>query len=323
MWVAPISKFSAGGMFSNTLTNIRVANNYIANFYNYGILLGLCSNSEVSNNVLEDFTRNGIVIAYNIFTGEGSCDNNLVRGNVVRFTRPDDGFAHEGIAIWVGSNNTITQNTIENAVYPSNAGYPDYAGTYGIDLFFTSNCTVSQNAIKSLGQPLSFGLYLEVEPSFNNVYGNDFSNSTATFAQVYAEGNGNTFMNNNYGPLDLTSIDPNTGLPTAIAGFWIRGNGNTMTNENFLGLYPGVYAIPPTPPVPCVLLEEGTSGNVITALKNGQVLNGSVKCTQIKDLGTNSIPGLESCANMPYGNLQALKARIEAMHAAPQNKRNF
>jgi hypothetical protein len=94
----------------------------------------------------------------------------------------------------------------------------------------------------------------------------------------------NEFKNNDYGIVDLSS---------GPAGFIIHGDGNKLVNENFWGGYPGL------PDVPCLWLSEGTQGNTVTALKNGQNLQGMDLCYQILNEGNNYISGYDKCQNVP------------------------
>ncbi len=106
------------------------------------------------------------------------------------------------------------------------------------------------------------------------------------------------------------------------AGALVFGAHHSLTNENFWGEYKGlVYTngvLDAENSQPCIYLAPGSSYVSVTALKNGQVINGIAKCNQLLDMNrqlygttTNIVPGLESCSRMDVAGLQALKTRIE------------
>jgi hypothetical protein len=136
---------------------------------------------------------------------------------------------------------------------------------------------------------------------------NDCRSFNAYFAQSLIYGSNNTFKNNEFGPLDHD---------LGFAGSLIRGNSNLLVNENFWGNYPGIYG---TPPIPCLKLEGDY--NTVTALKNGQALQGFDICTQIFISGNNSdIKGSEKCDAVPEHVITDMIAREEAFNQKQKEK---
>ncbi|MBW2965029.1 hypothetical protein KY363_06235, partial [Candidatus Woesearchaeota archaeon] len=161
-------------------------------------------------------------------------------------------------------------------------------------------------------------------PSNNRFANNDLKGFKASIAQAGLRQSWNanyaivspsstTLTNNNYGEL----------AEGGKAGAVIDGSGHKLTNENFWGVYPGLV-IPPESSQPCLYLTENSSNVTVTALKNGQVINGITVCNQIVDMNvemsgatTNLIAGIEKCDRIDYQSLQVLKDRIEGAHQAP------
>jgi hypothetical protein len=83
-------------------------------------------------------------------------------------------------------------------------------------------------------------------------------------------------------------------------------------NEGFWGDYPGINA---TPPLPCVWFAAGSTGNTVSALKDGQALQGFDICTQIYNAINpafnqfNIINGYERCKSVPQGVIDAIAIR--------------
>jgi hypothetical protein len=220
-------------------------------------------------------------------------------------------------------NNKITYNNSEILYQP---WFPVGAhlfeeGAIALGFIFTPSsvpltATVTGNEILGNGNAAIYDTGRLVNSSITQ---NDCKGFVAWMAQVSTRGSNNTFKNNDYGPLDLSA---------GIAGAWIEGDNNTFTNENFWGNYPGIYG---TPQVPCMRVDG--ENNTITALKNGQALQGFDVCTQIIDTtdfaydggsgrwydptpdaytGLNNINGYQKCVSVPQDVINQMMAREAA-----------
>ena len=198
----------------------------------------------------------------------------------------------------VGFGNFFDQGVpsllVDNNYVEADGCHGAYGAALGTAHGNGSNATFSNNTVKTVGEPsdraLSFIPSGGTGP-FNTanvqVLRNDFSETTAKYAQVVVDGptlSDSLFSNNDYGPVVLS---------TAPAGFIMKGHGNFLVNENFPGNYPGL------PGVPCLWMTSQSYGNTVTALKNGQNLQGMDLCYQILNEGDNTVPGYERCGAVP------------------------
>lgn len=123
---------------------------------------------------------------------------------------------------------------------------------------------------------------------------NDLGGFSAGEYQVYldAYSEKNELKNNDYGP-------------AGGAGTYVQGNNNGFENENFWGDYPGTMDLdgdPLNPAVPCMWFASGAVGNVVSAFKNGQALQGFDLCTKIyfeEQPALNTVHGYEKCIVVP------------------------
>jgi hypothetical protein len=128
-------------------------------------------------------------------------------------------------------------------------------------------------------------------------HSNNLVNLVARRSQVFigTQCPGNQFTNNDYGA-DLEG--GGVGIPatvppvTPLAGIVVDGNNNQLVNELFWGDY-GVAANGSG--LPCIWLRTLSSGNRVTALKQGNPPYGADVCLQVRDEGSNDVPGLERC----------------------------
>lgn len=140
--------------------------------------------------------------------------------------------------------------------------------------------------------------------------GIDFRNLTATLAQVYMDSgvHSNEFKNNVYG-----SVGRN-----AMAGIWCLGNDNDFVTNDYTKSHLLGWDKSPNQ-VPCILLDEGTSGNLVDEY---MFPPGTTVCNQVLDLtddlyipgytGTNDIPTLNDCT-YPSNIHPYLEQMIEAI----------
>jgi hypothetical protein len=215
---------------------------------------------------------------------------------------------------WVVSNNELTHNW--NHPYNQNG--------LGIFLEDSSNNTIRDNKLVANGTyPINVGIILisyNSTSAYNSVLSNDLRDLNAANQvglDIVTEGDPkvlphhNTFMNNDYGPVTSDSNG------TYYGGIWVLGIDNTFTNENFWGNYSGINT---DPMVPCIVLDEyewdgvlyQSAGNKITALKEGQALQGFDLCGQVLDvtgLNTDTIPGYGRCQNVPQHVLDSFYQR--------------
>ena len=200
------------------------------------------------------------------------------------------------------------------------------ASINGLALAGVSNAVVRSNAVR--GRVFSNGLFVTSVSPFvltnNSIKANNLRELEAGLSQAFLDvgANLNQLMNNDYGPV-AGQVIAGIFFP-GLAGAYIRGSHNNIfVNENFWGHYPGIYA---TPPRPCVWFAAGSSGNVVSAFKSGQALQGFDICTQVYNAvnpelnQSNIINGYGKCTSVPQAVLDAMAAR-EAEFIAKQKQR--
>ena len=149
---------------------------------------------------------------------------------------------------------------------------------------------------------------------------NDLKGFTGGLSQLFidADSRANLFKNNDYGSTGAYHYDEGQGgmvFHLGLAGAYVRhGFSNTFVNENFWGNYPGTRdaqgnSLPITQVMPCMWFAGGSSGNTVSALKNGQALQGFDVCTQIYlSVGSedNIINGYDKCGAVPQSVMTAM-----------------
>ncbi|MCI0503324.1 hypothetical protein L0Y65_01280 [Candidatus Micrarchaeota archaeon] len=306
--VASMTTWYFGG-WNGPDTTVKVQNNRIQNS-SPGILMANVNSGnsvDVSGN---DISCVGLFISGSMAFGGGIF---LTSGH------SKDVNPQPGPASTIVSKNTVYLDLTKvptpvggnTALALGNGGMVPIAVGNDITGYFYNNATVSGNTIRMApGAWVDYGIRLY--GTNNQFHANDLTGMTAQKAQLWMqpfrfmnadyESTANTFTNDAYGPVVLS---PTPGL----AGALVDGIGNALTNENFFGQYPGVYG---SPQVPCILLPVGATGNMITALKNNQSLQGFDLCFQLLDMnpaGANTVPGASKCGAVPAGVLDGFKAR--------------
>ena len=180
---------------------------------------------------------------------------------------------------------------ISNATFENNIVVNDPALVQG-----EAGVTISGITVAASG-----GIYFSKN---NQILGNDSRGllSQENQLEIIAGCDGNICKNNDYGAIY-------GGLE--MAGAHISSNYNTFVNENFWGNYPGY------PQAVCMWFNSGALYNTVSALKNGQALQGFDICTQIYfEEGTeppaNTITGYSKCSAVPESVKQAMEAKSAA-----------
>ncbi len=184
----------------------------------------------------------------------------------------------------------------------------------GLGFAGVSNAIVRSNTIR--GTVCGNGIFLTSMAPFtstnDSILANDLRNLEAGLSQVLLDigSNLNQLMNNDYGPVG--HVVGGVYGPD-LAGAYVRGSHhNTFVNENFWGSYPGICV---SSPLPCMWFSAGSSGNTVSAFKNGQALQGFDICTQIYNAVNyelnqyNFITGYDKCASVPPAVIEALLHR--------------
>jgi hypothetical protein len=197
--------------------------------------------------------------------------------------------------------------------------------TYGLGFAGVSNAVVRSNSVK--GSVSTNGIFVTSFPPFasmnNSILANNLRDLEAGQSQAYLDvGSGlNQLMNNDYGPVG--HVVAGTFYP-GLAGAYVQGSHNNIfVNENFWGDYTGIYA---SPRVPCMWFTAGSTGNTVSAFKNGQALQGFDVCRQIYDAVNpefnqfNIINGYDKCRTVPRDVIDAMAAR-EAEFIAREKQR--
>jgi len=233
-WVAPVVAFAEAG--DPKATNARITNNYVANFYNYGIYLTNCDDSLVANNVIEDFVRVGIALSF--FPTNVGCSNNTLVGNTIRLTRPGiPGLRQYGIWVVASDHNDIIRNTIQNVA--------DWVDTCCIRLEVAGSYNrIARNTVEGT---FTYGISLDSGSSFNKVCGNDLSGTTAEVAQVHLVASNENYFGPWTDPDDTLTSPGNAFGPVLASGLGVYVDQgqlnvcqhNDFTRCNFLGTVPG------------------------------------------------------------------------------------
>lgn len=198
--------------------------------------------------------------------------------------------------------------------------------TNGLALVGVSNAVVRSNTVR--GSVFSNGIFATsispFTPMNNFIMANNLRDLEAGLSQAFLDvgSNLNQFMNNDYGPV-VGQVVVGTFSP-GLAGAYIRNSHNNIfVNENFWGNYSGIYD---TLPLPCMWFAAGSSGNTVSAFKNGQALQGFNVCTQIYNAINpdfnqfNIINGYGRCTSVPQAVVDAMAAR-EAEFIVKQKQR--
>jgi len=135
-----------------------------------GIYMGNSTNNTISRNTFSAVWGFGVLLE--------SSSNNLLEGNSFYGTGPSGGA--NGFLLSLSNDNTIKGNNISN-----------YA--YGISSWQSGGNTILENTILNCLYGLFFGRYSPPPESSNEVYHNNFVNSTG--AQAYLYGNGIDLFN--------------------------------------------------------------------------------------------------------------------------------
>jgi hypothetical protein len=203
-----------------------------------------------------------------------------------------------------GNKITMYRNSVTNAVNPAAIGcLGDVSATR-----WTDN-TVEGEAARGirLSRTLLSFLYPANSDAFVTENAFDSNNLTGFVAaefQVFLDQSCNTneFRNNDYGP-------------AGEAGTYVLGSNNTFVNEDFWGPYPGFLNTdrsPLDPRLPCMWFASGAVGNGVSALKDGQALQGFDLCTKIYlegAPGQNRVKGYEKCGAVPESVIVAMVQR--------------
>jgi hypothetical protein len=219
-------------------------------------------------------TGRGIVVS-------GLARNVTVRGNTIR------GDLAYGIIFNSGSDSEIVANRI--SVTATEAGMTFWA--HGNPLFGgASRNIVARNVLEGSGQ---IGIVVGDDPGWENSEGNSFlANDLQGFDSDYGiqtrhHSIGNRFVGNTIG---------------SASGWGIHAEGTSdeFINNRFIGQYEGFGTYPDV----FVILEVGSQGNLVVAVKDETSPNGFDLCGRVLDLNlsvspfttTNEVPGLERCS---------------------------
>ena len=289
-------------------------------FADSGIVVQLASmNVDIHNNTVYNFPFCGIGIEANT-EGSRVADNKVFHCGFGGYKSPWSCY----LTVLVGSSgigvkhNTSPLRIEDNAI----TGGWDACGllpsTNGLALIGVSNAVVRRNAVS--GYVLNNGLVVTSSSPFtstnNSILTNNLRDLEAGLCQAFLDSgsNLNQLMNNTYGPV-VGQVVAGAHSP-GLAGAYIRGShDNIFVNESFWGDYPGIYA---TPPLPCLWFANGSSGNLVSALKSGQAVQGFDLCAKIYNAVNpelnqfNSINGYDRCASVPQAVLDAMAAREAA-----------
>jgi hypothetical protein len=185
-----------------------------------------------------------------------------------------------------GTRVTIKNNRITGGSVASPPG-STLTSRNGITLLGASDVTVRQNVVN--GTVSSDGILLTTftpanqHSTRNSIEQNDLKYLMAGHAQEFFDTDcgDNRSTANDFGAVDLTG--------SGLAGVAVSSNNNQLTNDTFWGEFPGTSG---APPITCVRLFSGTSGNRVIALKRGTGFPAFDLSTQIQDEGAaNVIPG--------------------------------
>ncbi len=275
---------------------------YVPDSYGFadsGIVVQIASmNATITNNRVYNFPFVGIGIDSNTRASK-IADNRIFNCGFGGYVLPSSCVLTYAVpAGHVGARRNSAPLLIEhNEITGGFDGSGALTSANGLSFAAVSNAIVRANTVKGL--VLDSGLFVLgldwVTSSDNSFSANDLRGLQAGLSQVFLDAGSdrNEFANNDYGPVG----------PQGMAGAWIRNcHDNTFTNENFWGDYPGIFV---ADPLPCMMFSQGSSGNTVSALKDGQALQGFDVCAQILDAASpaftplNFINGYERCTNVP------------------------
>ena len=304
------------GIFTQwTNMTIKTSNNEVHNFPNSGILLEAnTGTTEFTNNKIYNCSFQGLLYPFFLSLEGVIYESGAIGG---RFNMAPLRIASNYIECgYEYGKNRINQ--------PTNEIFISGKTQNGILISGTSNATVENNIIKNDGTLQDVpgashnAIFLDLVidygsiPSLNNKFLRNNSKGLLSGAnQVYLGigCDGNVFQNNEYGAISTDGLE--------MAGAFIRSNGNTFVNDNFWGNYTGING---TPMIPCMWFASGALNNTVSALKNGQAIQGITLCNQIYfETGTappaNTVNGYSKCAAIPQAVMDAMAAKKAAFIA--------
>jgi hypothetical protein len=244
-------------------------------------------NADIHGNKVSNFAFVGIGIDANEGTATVSKNDIFHCGYGIE-TRPDQPTAAIGVRRISGlaGNTTITNNRLTCGVGPAGR-----ASRNGISLIGASEVSVRSNRITGTASANGILLttYASGQPTQqhsrnNSIEDNDLKKLVAGRAQESIDKDcvSNTSTGNKFG-----ALDPG---PSRVAGIVIDSNDNMIADEHFFGDYPGTSVMPP---IPCVLLGAGTSGNTVGEIHLSQAGAPFNAATQVQDNGSNTVGELK------------------------------